>query len=172
MTTIALIPKMIFKKIFDGMGFSGSPPNPTLSPKSFLRISGDISPALRSRGAFTTASGSRSGSGVFGSSASRADIVSSALERVSSFAPDDRATERRPRSRLCPRTAHRVVVARGARTAGRAVALAVIVVVVVIIAAYIVVVVVVVARDVVVCRDVVVGRSTSRHRNLCVICNV
>eukprot|EP00223_Ostreococcus_mediterraneus_P001749 CAMPEP_0179722678 /NCGR_PEP_ID=MMETSP0938-20121108/5118_1 /TAXON_ID=548131 ORGANISM="Ostreococcus mediterraneus, Strain clade-D-RCC1107" /NCGR_SAMPLE_ID=MMETSP0938 /ASSEMBLY_ACC=CAM_ASM_000576 /LENGTH=147 /DNA_ID=CAMNT_0021596659 /DNA_START=116 /DNA_END=557 /DNA_ORIENTATION=- len=92
MTTIALIPKMIFKKIFDGMGFSGSPPNPTLSPKSFLRISGDISPALRSRGAFTTASGSRSGSGVFGSSASRADIVSSALERVSSFAPDDRAT--------------------------------------------------------------------------------
>ena len=48
-TTIANTPSMMFKKIFDGIGFSGSPPNPTDSPRSFFRHPDQRSPRARRR---------------------------------------------------------------------------------------------------------------------------
>jgi hypothetical protein len=74
-TTISVTPSMTFKKMFDGIGFSGNPPSPTLSPSNFFRISGEISPGLRSRGALAGAGGAAAGAASAGSIASSAPIV-------------------------------------------------------------------------------------------------
>jgi hypothetical protein len=79
------MPKMMFRKRFEGMGLFGVPPTPTYSFSIFAFIASLTSPGLRSLG--TTGSGT-SGSGSV-SSVEPARIASSALTVFSEFDSDD-----------------------------------------------------------------------------------